>query len=107
MDIQRLRNLTTGRLHTKMEHIYQDLEWLTGVSGIFTHMIPNVMRALEPWLKEKATEPRLWDGEFDTTHTGEYAIQPMTVDESQACLQRFGKLPSPLAGKDVIVVNAR
>ncbi len=25
MDIQRLRNLTTGRLHTEMAHIYQEL----------------------------------------------------------------------------------
>lgn len=29
MDIQRLRNLTTGRLHTEMAHIYQDIEYLT------------------------------------------------------------------------------
>ena len=31
MDIQRLRNLTTGRLHTEMGHIYEDLELITGM----------------------------------------------------------------------------
>ena len=29
MNIQRLRNLTTGILHTEMGHIYQDLETIT------------------------------------------------------------------------------
>ena len=32
MDIQRLRNLTTGRLHTQMTDIYMDLDYLTGQS---------------------------------------------------------------------------
>ena len=30
MDIQRLRNLTTDRLHTEMEHFYTDLGALVG-----------------------------------------------------------------------------
>lgn len=104
MDIQRLRNLTTHRLHTEMEHIYQDLEWITGIEGIFTHMLPNVMMAVDPWLKTKVTDERFYDGKFDTTHTGEYPIEPMTPEESQACLQRFGELPSLLLGKQVIAV---
>ena len=53
MDIQRLRNLTTGRLHTKMEHIYADIEHLTGAEGVMTHQLPNACRALEPYLREK------------------------------------------------------
>jgi hypothetical protein len=105
MDIQRLRNLTAGRLHTEMGHIYQDIEYLTGSPGIFTHMIPNAMRALEPWLREKVTDARLWEDKFDQSHTGEIDLAPMKEEERKAYFERFGALPSPLAGKDVIRVD--
>lgn len=105
MNIQRLRNLTTGRLHTEMGHIYQDIEHLTGLPGIMTHQIPNAMRALKPWLRERVPDKRFWDGEYDTSHIGEYDIEPMTDDEREECFSRFSGLPSPLEGKDVIVVE--
>jgi len=95
MEIQRLRNLTTGRLHTDMGHIYQDIELLTGMGGGMTHMIPNVMRAMTPWLKDQVTESRLWDGEFDTNHMGEIDIDPMSEAEQKLMLERYSELPSP------------
>ena len=61
MDIQRLRNLTTGRLHTHITDVYQDIEFFTGEKGIMTHMIPNAHRALEPYLREAVTDARLDD----------------------------------------------
>jgi hypothetical protein len=76
MNIQRLRNLTTGRLHTKMEHIYEDLGIITGETWLMTHMLPRAMREVEPWLRKHFTEPRLWDGEYDVTHTGALAPGP-------------------------------
>jgi hypothetical protein len=79
MDIQRLRNLTTGRLHTDVGFIYQDIEYLTGEKGVMTHMLPNAMRALEPWLREKLSDRRLWDGEYDPSHIGEIDIEPKTA----------------------------
>ena len=106
MDIQRLRNLTTGRLHTKMEHIYQDLGFIIGDDGIMTHMIPRVMRAIEPWLREQVTDARFWDGEYDTTHTGEHPLRAMTPEENKAALERYAAMPNPLFGKDVIVAVA-
>jgi len=81
MDIQRLRNLTTGRLHTEMDHIYEDLGWFTGESGLMTHMLPRAMKAVEPWLKEKVTDKRFWDGEFDTTHTGDFELPEPTGED--------------------------
>lgn len=96
MNNQRLRNLTTGRLHTKMEHIYQDLEYLTGAPGIMTHQIPNANRALKPWLQERVTEPRFWEEAFDVTHEGETEIAPMTVEERAQFFERYAELPSPL-----------
>lgn len=105
MDIQRLRNLTTGRLHTEMGHVYQDLEFLSGNKGIMTHMIPRVMRAVEPWLRRQVPDERFWDGEYDTTHVGEFAIEPMSDEEQKAMFARYAEMPNPLDGKEVIAVN--
>ena len=105
MDIQRLRNITTGRLHTRMEHIYQDLGFIVGDDGLMTHMLPRVMRAVEPWLREQVTDPRFWDGEYDTTHTGEHPLRAMTPEENAAALERYAAMPNPLAGKKVIAVQ--
>lgn len=104
MDIQRIRNLTTGRLHTKMGDVYQDIEYLTGEKGIMTHMLPNACRALGPYLREKLPETKFWEDEYDTTHTGEVEVPPMDEAERKAFWERYGALPSPLSGKQVIGV---
>lgn len=89
MDIQRLRNLTTGKLHTDISFIYEDIESLTGVSGIMTHMLPMCFEGMQDWLKCKVTDSRFWDGKYDTSHQGDYVIQPMDETEKQSFL---GKL---------------
>jgi hypothetical protein len=104
MDIQRLRNLTTGRLHTKMDDIYQDLGFIVGDDGLMTHMLPRVMRAVEPWLREQVQDPRFWDEQFDQTHIGEYPLRAMTPEESAAALKLYAAMPNPLDQKPVIVV---
>lgn len=104
MDIQRLRNLTTGILHTEIGHVYQDIEFITGVNGIMTHQLPNATRSLRPWLRLMVTDERFWDGEFDQTHTGEFELRSMDEDERKAMFTRFGELPSPLSGKEVVPV---
>ncbi len=104
MDIQRLRNLTTGRLHTKMEDIYADIEHLTGAEGVMTHQLPNACRALEPYLREKVQDARFWDGEYDTTHTGEIDVPPMDETAQKAMWKRYGAMPSLLAS---VGANAR
>ena len=105
MDSQRLRNLTTGRLHTKMDHIYEDLGFIVGDDGLMTHMLPRVIRAIEPWLREQVTDARFWDGEYDTTHTGEYPLRAMTPEENDAALKRYAAMPNPFADKEIIVVQ--
>jgi hypothetical protein len=105
MDIQRLRNLTTGRLHTEMGHIYEDLGIITGETGLMTHMLPRAMRAVEPWLREHVTDARFWDGEYDKTHTGEFELPTPSAADQTAMFERFAAQPNPLAGKDVIAVQ--
>lgn len=104
MDIQRLRNLTTDRLHTDIGHVFEDLEEITGRQGLVTHMLPRAMRAVEPWLREHVTEPRFWDVEYDTTHTGEYSLPEPTAADREAMTERYMAQPSPLVGKEVIGV---
>jgi hypothetical protein len=105
VNIQRLRNLTTRRLHTKMEHIYEDLGIITGETGLMTHMLPRALVACEPWLREHVTEPRFWDGEYDTTHTGEFELATPSAEDRAAMFKRYKDQPNPLAGKEVIHVN--
>lgn len=94
MKTQRLRNLTTGRLHTKMEDIYEDVEYLTGEKGVMTHMLPNAFRALDVFLRDKVKDARYWDGDYDTSHDGEFHIDPMTDEERAAFWKRYEALPS-------------
>ena len=104
MDNQRLRNLTTGRLHTEMGHIYEDLGLLTGQAGLMTHMLPRAMDAVKPWLREHVNDERFWDGEYDTEHTGDFDMPPPTKEDQKVFLERFKQMPNPLKGKKVIGV---
>jgi hypothetical protein len=104
MNIQRLRNLTTGRLHTEMGHYYEDLGILVGDTGLMTHMLPRVLRACEPWLRQHVTDPRFWNGEYDLTHTGELELPTPSAADRQAMFERYIAQPDPLAGKEVTAV---
>lgn len=97
MNNQRLRNLTTGLLHTPIENVYEDIEILTGERGIMTHMIPRACRAMEPWLRERVKDARFWDGAFDQQHIGETDIAPMTDQEREEFFRAYDELPNPLA----------
>lgn len=105
MDIQRLRNLTTGRLHTNIGHVYEDLGVITGQAGLMTHMLPRAMRACEPWLREHVSDPRFWDGEYDTTHTGSVELPTPTDADRAAMFELYKAQPNPLDGKAVIAVQ--
>lgn len=97
MNIQRIRNLTTGRLHTEMGHVYEDIKTITGEAGIMTHMLPNACRAMEPYLREKCPDARLWNGEYDPGHAGEMELAPMDTDARAAFWKAYAALPSALS----------
>ena len=59
MDIQRLRNGATGKLHTDIGHVYEDLEIITGEKGLMTHMLPRVCNAVRPWLQKVFSRPTI------------------------------------------------
>jgi len=103
MDAQRLRNLTTRILHTEIDHVYKDIKFITG-SGIMTHMIPRMLRAVEPWLREHVADRRFWDGKFDTTHEGEIDLPNPTQEERELMIQIYKIQPDPLEGTNIIEV---
>lgn len=104
MDIQRLQNLTTGRLHTDISHVYEDLGIITGEEGLMTHMLPRAMRAAEPWLREHVTDARFWDGKYDTTHVGDFLLPASSAEDRKAMFERYFAQPNPLLVKQVVVV---
>ena len=105
MDIQRLRNLTTGKLHTEIPDVYEDLKYITRGGGISTHTMSRVADSIEPWLREKVTDSRFWDGKYDVTHTGDFPLDCMSEEECADALKRFAAMPNPLAGKNIIEVE--
>jgi hypothetical protein len=91
MDIQRLRNLTTGWIHTRLEHVYEDIAIITGEGGVMTHQLSNAARAIQPYLREKITDARFWDGKNDPTHTGDIDVPTMDKVEQEAMWKRYAE----------------
>ena len=105
MDIQRLRTLTTGRLHSPfVDKIYDDLREITGFS-FCTHEIGNACIAAKPYLERFATDSRFWNSEYDPTHVGEIDVPPMDEAERDAFSKRMSNLPNLLEGKKVVWVE--
>ena len=98
MDFQRLRNITTGRLHTEIGHVYEDLEYLTGQLGIMTHNLPNAIQAILPILKKRAViSSQFWDEEYSPKHNGEIEIAPLSLDEITEFWENYNALPHPFS----------
>jgi len=104
MDIQRVRNLTTSRLHTDIRFLYEDLCFITGINCLMTHELPNAMRAVLPWLIDHIPDPAFWDNEYNPLHIGEIELPVPSELERQAIVERFNSQPDPLLGKCVIGV---
>ena len=105
MNIQRLRNLTTRILHTKIEHMYEDIDYITGEPGVMTHMLSRACDAMQPYLRKvTVAEDRLWNGAFDIQHVGDIPIEPMNGHEKSEFFALYATLPKPLAKKNIIVV---
>lgn len=98
MQIQRLRNLTTGILHTKIDDIYEDIEFLTGEKGIMTHILPRACKVLLPFLQKQVKKiANTTDCEvicsktYDPNHHGEIEIRPLNDDEKKIFWENYSK----------------
>lgn len=52
----KLRNVTSGILHTKIDDVYKFYEEYVKAEGIMTHQLPSAFKALLPILKTKLPE---------------------------------------------------
>jgi hypothetical protein len=95
LSTQRLRNLTTGILHTNMEDIREDLEAITGIPALSTYELPDILDALHPFLAEHIIEPRYWTDVLDVTHTGWMVLPAMPAAQRDALLLRLEAIPLP------------
>jgi hypothetical protein len=95
--------MTTGRLHTSIEHVYSDLELITGLSGLVTHMLPRASKAVEPWLRVHVTDPRFWDNRHDPSHTGELRLPEPTETDRKLMMQLYFDQLNPFSDKDVVL----
>ena len=80
---QRLRNLTTGWLHTSILHIYEDLEIIYGEKGFMTHQLPFLCDQIKPFLKKQLPDQRFWNNAYDPNHTGYSNIAILTDKEKE------------------------
>ena len=99
IDYQRLRSLTTRILHTSsFHHVYCDLEAITSKKGLAndmltTHMLPEIEKAVIPWLRKHVTDERFWDNKHDTTHIGLYHLPKPTDEERKEMFALINSVP--------------
>lgn len=91
IDIQRIRNLTTGKLHTSMANVQEDIDWIAGY-GTFTHQIPDALKLISPWLMDNLRDPRLFNGKYDPHHLGTLQISCMSDTEKEEFSERMGTI---------------
>lgn len=79
---QRLRNLTTERLHTNIADIYEDLMAIVG--GFFLPIsISAVHTSVLKWLKTLDLDPKFWEDEFDPDHVRETELPEPSQDQRE------------------------
>lgn len=104
---KRVRNLTTGILHTCIEDVYRDLEAILGVSCLMSHQLPRVRECVLPWLREKTkNDPAFWDKDIkiETDWEIDCWSEPSEA-ERFVMLENYKAMPDPLAGKPIIRIE--
>jgi hypothetical protein len=74
-----------------VEHVYEDIAIIVGEGGVMTHQLPNALRAILPYLREKITGARFWDGKNDPTHTGDIDVPTMDEESLKAMWRRYAE----------------
>ena len=86
----KLRNITTGILHTKMSDVYDFFEEYTGEEGIMTHLLPSAKLALMPVLRARLTEDWFNKEWVKTGLDEEVEISEMNEEEKKSFWTAFG-----------------
>ena len=87
----KLRNVTSGRLHTDIGDVYKFYEEYCGANGIMTHHIPIAYQALLPILKSKLSEEWFSDEWIKTGLDEVVEVPEMTEEEKATFWKSFGE----------------
>lgn len=98
MDIQRLRNITTGIIHTSSNDIRQDVAYIIGEHDIRAYMLLGMCYALTTYLQKFLPE-KFWEKTYDPTHTGEVDVPPMNEQEKLQFWESYKKIFQEAGGK--------
>jgi hypothetical protein len=85
MDIQRLRNLTTKKIHTNHLDMHQDIEIISRYY-IFDHQTYAALDAIQSFLMKNITDDKFFENKVDKSHNGCYDIPSMNDEERQEFL---------------------
>jgi hypothetical protein len=100
---KRIRNLTTGILHTCIDDVYRDLAAIVGVDDLMTHQLPRVRECVLPWLQEKTkNDAAFWDKDIQIEADFEINLSEPSEAERAVMLENYKAMPDPLAGKFII-----
>lgn len=78
---QRIRNLTTGILHTDLNDVLTDLKKICGPGMTSPLSIELSRKAVLPWLRAQGLDDRFWIKRRDTTHTGSTRLTIPTASD--------------------------
>jgi bifunctional oligoribonuclease and PAP phosphatase NrnA len=114
IDAQTLRNLTTGIIHTKLCHVYESLEEITGEPSLVDHVLEGknpadidlvleanfdaMIFAVTAWLRKHVTDERFWDGKNDPHHSGEIDLPEPSAEDRALMFARFRGMAPHEAG---------
>lgn len=94
----KLRNVTSGRLHTDIGDVYKFYEEYCEADGIMTHQIPSAFKALLPILKGKLSEEWFTDEWIKTGLDEPAEIAELTTEEKAAFWKSFGEHAAEMWG---------
>lgn len=102
---QRLRNLTSGHLHTTADELEHDLMYLLRERGpLMPTQLHILVKALEPVLIQRLSDPRFWNGKYDPEHEGVVGVEPLDPEELRALWNRYRYIVGapPIVGLNIV-----
>lgn len=97
----KLRNITSGVLHTEIGDVYEFFNKYTGHDGIMTHHIPSAYKAMNPILKRKLPEEwftKEWIKDHEWLQK-EVEVVDLAEDEKQEFWKSFDGYSTEMWGK--------
>lgn len=101
MDIQRLRNLTTGIIHTKMCDACEDIDRIVGMAGSTEKYYWAICQAIKPYLIGVVSDARFWNEKLDRSHVGQVEIPVMTREDVAVFFKHYAAYKKAFAESEL------